>query len=190
MQKLTNADTENLNKLQGLSSNLPLRELKAKQYIVDSFTGKMPTLIPLATENKSVVNVASYLLKYTIGSKHTLYRYVFGIHRFCDWIGKTPDEIIGEAQKGKNAVDEYIVKIDEFIGDMQAENLAAGTINNHVKGMKALFRINSINLTLPYRIPKKVRYPDRAPTPEELTQIIDQADLREKVIVSLWRSAA
>ena len=34
-------------------------------------------------------------------------------------------------------------------------------------------------------MPKKTKYPDRAPTPEELTRIIDIADIREKVIVSL-----
>jgi len=37
----------------------------------------------------------------------------------------------------------------------------------------------------PYRVPKKVKYPDRAPTPEELAKIVDIADIREKVIVSL-----
>jgi integrase len=77
------------------------------------------------------------------------------------------------------------VKIDDFIGDLQAEDLAPGTINNHVKGVKMLFKVNGIGLALPYRVPKSVRYPDRSPTPEELACIIDVADLRDKVIVSL-----
>lgn len=90
-----------------------------------------------------------------------------------------------KATAGKNSLDQYVVKIDDFIGDLQAEDLAPGTINNHVKGTRALFRANSINLILPFRVPKTVRYPDRAPTPEELTKIMDIADLREKLIVSL-----
>jgi integrase len=184
MQTLTTANAEISNELQGLN-NIPLREQKARKYIVESFTGKMPSLIPLALENESVVKLASYLLKYTTGSKHTLYQYVFGIHRFCNWIDKTPDSLIKEASTGKKAIDRFILRIDDFIGDLNAEDLAPGTINNHVKGVKMLFKINGYGLTLPYRVPKSIRYPDRAPTPEELAKIIDIADLRDKVIISL-----
>jgi len=184
MQKLTTVDNEIL-KLEGLKSDLPLREKKARKYIVNSFTGKMPSLIPLALENKSTVKLASYLLKYTTGSKHTLYQYIFGIYRFCKWINKSPDELIREASTGKTGIDKYVLKIDDFIGDLQAEELAPGTINNHVKGVKMLFKVNGVALTLPYRIPKSIRYPDRSPTPEELTRVIDIADLREKVIACL-----
>lgn len=183
LQKLINA-VESSNELQ-TNTNIPLREAKAQQYIIDSFTGKMPSLIPFAINNKSVVKLASYLLKYTKGSGKTLYQYTFGIYRFSRWLGKAPDEIIQETTTDKNSLDQYVVKIDDFIGDLQAQNLAPGTINNHVKGTRALFRANSINIILPFRVPKTVRYPDRAPTPEELTKITDIADLREKVIVSL-----
>lgn len=54
-----------------------------------------------------------------------------------------------------------------------------------MKGVKALFRVNGVDLLLPVRVPKKVKYPDRAPTPEELAKIIDIADIREKVIATL-----
>jgi len=65
MQTLTTANAEVSNELQGLNPVLPLREQKARKYIIESFTGKMPSLIPLALENESVVKLASYLLKYT-----------------------------------------------------------------------------------------------------------------------------
>ena len=185
MQYLTTADNKATIEFKGLNSKLPPREQKARQYITDSFTGKMPTLIPFALENKSTVKLASYLLKHTTGSKHTLYQYIFGIYRFSKWINKKPDNIIQEAIENKNAIDRYIENIDNFIGDLQAENLAPGTINNHVKGVKSLFRVNRINLQLPFRMRKTVRYPDRSPTPEELSKIIDIADLRDKVIVSI-----
>ncbi len=185
MQMLNNAGIEVLSELQNLEKDLPLAEKKAREYIVNSFTGKMPSLIPLALENTSVVKLASYLLKYTTGSKHTLYQYVFGVHRFSKWLGKTPDRMVEEALTDKTAVTGYVQKIDDFIGELQAENLAPGGINNHVKGVKALFRANSINLTLPYRVPKKIRYPDRSPTPEELSKLIGIANLRDKVIVSI-----
>jgi len=184
MQKLTNAFIDNTKELQ-TNKNLPLREQNARQYITNSFTGKMPTLIPFALNNKSIVKLASYLLKYTTGSKHTLYQYVFGIYRFCKWNNKTPDKMIQELKTNNKTIDKYIQKIDDFIGDLQAENIAPGTINNHVKGVKALLRVNNINLILPFRVPKTIKFPDRAPTPEELTKIIDIANLRDKVITSI-----
>lgn len=185
MQTLTTADSNTTSKFKGLNRKVPPREQKARQYITESFTGKMPTLIPFALQNKSVIKLASYLLKHTTGSKHTLYQYVFGIYRFSKWINKQPDSITKEVIEDKNAIDRYIENIENFIGDLQAEDLAPGTINNHVKGVKALFRVNRINLQLPFRMRKTVRYPDRSPTPEELTKIIDIANLRDKVIVSI-----
>ncbi|MGD2066472.1 MAG: hypothetical protein PVI43_04815, partial [Candidatus Bathyarchaeota archaeon] len=184
MQSLTTADNKTTIHLKGLQK-LPPREQKARHYIINSFTGKMPTLIPFALENKSIIKLASYLLKHTTGSKHTLYQYVFGIYRFSNWINKKPDDIIQEVTQDKQVIESYVENIDNFIGDLQAEDLAPGTINNHVKGVKALFRVNRIKLQLPFRIRKTVRYPDRSPTPEELTKIIDIADLRDKVIVSI-----
>lgn len=184
MQELVNDKAEISSGLQGLDGDIiPLRERKAREYIVNSFTGKMSSLIFFAVQNESVLKLASYLLKYTTGSKHTLYQYVFGVHRFCCWMGSSPDELVRTSIADKDAVSRYVLKIDDFIGDLQAENLAPGTINNHVKGVKALFRINGIGLTLPYRVPKNIRF--RSPTPEEMTRMIDMADLRDKVIVSL-----
>lgn len=37
----------------------------------------------------------------------------------------------------RKAIDQTIASIDDFIGDLQAEKLAPGTIANHVKGVKA-----------------------------------------------------
>jgi integrase len=186
MQTLAIKDGEVVDELQGLICEiLPPRKREARQYVIRSFKGKMSSLIPFSYKNESIIKLASYLLKYTTASKYTLYQYVFGVHRFSKWINKKPDDMVREALLDTRAGDKYIKKIDDFVGDLQAEGLAPGTINNHVKGVKALFRINGVNLELPYRVPKKVMYPDRAPTPEELAKVIDMADIREKVIVSL-----
>jgi len=168
-----------------LPQGLSPRERAARQYIIDAFRGKMTSLIPFALENGSILKLASYLLKHTIGSKATLYQYVFGVHRYCRWMGRSPDEIMRESLLDLKAREHYTASLDDFVGDLQAEGLAPGTIANHVKGIKALFRANGVEVTLPYRLPRRVKYSDRAPTPEELTRIMDVADLREKVIVSL-----
>ena len=145
----------------------------------------MPRLIQFSLENESILKLATYLLRHTIGSKATLYQYVFGVYRFSKWIGKTPDEIIQESLLDKKGLERYIASLDDFVGDLQAEAQAPGTIVNNVKGVKALYRTNGISIPLPYRLPRRVKYNDRAPMPEELTKITDVADIREKVAISL-----
>jgi integrase len=187
MQTLAQADVADILELQTLivSTETP-REKAAKAFIVEAFKGKMPSLIPFAFENQSVQKLASHLLKYTRSkSKATLYQYVFGVSRFCRWIGKSPDGIIGEMRSGEKTIDDYISIIDSFNGDLQAQDLASGTINNHVKGVKALFRTNGLTLVLPFRIPKCVRYSDRAPTPEELSKMMEIASIKGKTTVSI-----
>ena len=176
------------NELQGLvdkNINAPPRERAARQYVIDAFRGKMPSLIPFAFENESILKLAAYLLRHTTGSKATLYQYVFGIYRFSKWIAKSPDDIVRESLIDKKILEQYVASLDDFVGDLQAEALAPGTIVNHVKGVKALYRTNGIEIVLPYRLPRRVKYNDRAPTPEELTKIMDIADIREKVAISL-----
>ena len=75
--------------------------------------------------------------------------------------------------------------LDDFVANLQAENLAPGTVSNHVKGVKALFRCNGLKLELPYSLSKRSVYEDRAPTPEELQKMLELADLRERVVITL-----
>ena len=103
MQTLTEADNATIDKLQDLNGNFSLGEKAARQHIIDSFTGKMPSLIPFALENRSIRKLASYLLKYTSGSEATLYQYVFGIHRFSKWIQKSPDRMVEELSLNEKA---------------------------------------------------------------------------------------
>jgi integrase len=93
--------------------------------------------------------------------------------------------MVRESLLDKKALERYVTSLDDFIGDLQAEVLAPRTIVNHVKGVKALYRTNGTEIVLPYRLPRRVKYSDRAPTPEELTRIMDIADIREKVTISL-----
>jgi integrase len=69
--------------------------------------------------------------------------------------------------------------------DLKASGLAPGTISNHAKGVRALYRANRVKLELPYRLSRRVIYNDRAPTQEELARILEVADIRGKAIVSM-----
>lgn len=152
---------------------------------LDSFSCKMPELIDFSLYNKSAFRIAKHLYRHATGSLATFYQYTYGAFRFYQWIGKTPDEIIEECQRNAKILEKMIIDVDDFVGDLKASGLAQGTISNYVKGVKALFRTNGLELKLPYKINRKVKYRDRAPTPEELTKVIDIADIREKAIVSL-----
>ena len=90
--------------------------------MIDSFTGKMPALIPFTSENEPMLKLASYLLKYTIGSRATLYQYVFGIYRFCNWLDVKPDDMVRDAFSDRVNVDKCVEKIDAFKGDLQADS--------------------------------------------------------------------
>jgi site-specific recombinase XerD len=51
-----------------------------------------------------------------------------------------------------------------------------------VKAIKALYRVNGVDMKLPQPLSQRVLRKDRAPKPEELTRVLDVANLREKVI--------
>ena len=165
-------------------------EKALNKYIIDAFTKKMPSLLPLVFENESLMNRARFLLRHKTGSHATLYQDIYGVYRFTTTINETPDQLINRCRTPDGLQDpretqKLVKQIDDFIGDLQAEGLAKSTINNYVKGVKALFRNNGLKLDLPFKMSKRVQYKDRAPTPEELQKVIDIADIREKVIVSI-----
>ena len=174
--------------------NIPRAERPGEQavidYVIEAFTKKMPRLIKFTFENKTTLNVAKYLLRHKTGSHQTLYQYIYSIDRFCKSINEKPDDLIQKCKTNAGLQDQQqtqivIQQIDDFIGDLQADKLAPGTIGNYVKGVKCLFRRNGLSLELPFNFSKRVKYRDRAPTPEELQKLVEIADIREKVIISV-----
>jgi integrase len=166
------------------------REQSLRRYVIDALSWKMPALVKFTLMNQSCRMLAQYLQRHNTGSTATLYQYIYGVHRFCSWIQKTPDQLISECKTSDDLpqprnLSLQVKVLDDFVGDLQAGGLAPGTISNHVKGVKALFRVNGLKLELPYRLSKRVIYSDRSPRPEELQSLIDLADLRDKVIVAL-----
>jgi len=167
-----------------------LEEKSLQQYVINAFAIKMPSLILLTFRNKSLLQLARHLKRHTTASEATLYQYTYGVYRYCKWIRQEPDQLIASCKDMdgtplNKAVARQVQAIDDFVGELQAEKLAPGTVSNHVKGVKALFRVNEIPLHLPYRLSKRVKYKDRSPTPEELQHLLQIADIREKVIITL-----
>jgi len=163
---------------------------KLQQYVISSLSWKMPSLVPFTFNNNSMLELAKHLMRHRTASTGTLYQYIYGVHRFSRWINAQPDQLIKTCQDTEGdpdpkALAKYSRLLDDFVGNLQAEGLAPGTVSNHVKGVKALFRVNRLKLELPYSLSKRTIYSDRAPTVEELQQLIDIGDIRLKVIISM-----
>jgi hypothetical protein len=158
-------------------------------YIVEGLSWRMPRLITFALQSPAVINMAKYFRRHLSGSFGSIYNYVHGVHRFCGWIGKTPDQLISECKDvdgdpNPKMLARHAALVEDFIGDLTAERLAPATIKNYVKAVKTLYASNGLKLELPQRMTCRVVNEDRAPRPEELQRLIDIGDLREKVIVS------
>jgi len=167
-----------------------LAEEKLRQYVINSLCWKMPSLVPFTLNNDSTLEVAKHLLRHRTGSSGTLYQYLYGIHRFSQWLNLQPDQLIQNCQDqdgdpNPKALSKFSKLLDDFVGELQAEELAPGTVSNHVKGVKALFRASNLKLELAYSLPKRSIYKDRSPKPEELVSLIELADIRVKTIISL-----
>jgi hypothetical protein len=163
---------------------------KLQQYIIDALLTRMPSLVTLTFENASTIQLAKHLLRHRTGSTATLYQYIYGVYRFSKWLNTQPDQLIKACQDADGdpkpkALAQTSRLLDDFIANLQAEELAPGSVSNHVKAVKALFRSNGLKLELAYSLSKRTMYKDRAPTPEELATLIDMADLRLKVIISM-----
>jgi site-specific recombinase XerD len=195
MRTVTITESSRGHKLQTpLTLTLPEAETaadkKLQQYIIDALLTRMPSLITLTFDNTTTIELAKHLLRHRTGSPQTLYQYIYGVHRFCLWTNSQPDQLVKtckdkDGDPNPKALAQTNRMLDDFIANLQAENLAPGTIGNHVKGVKALFRCNNLKLDLPYSLSKRVVYEDRAPAPEELQKILDLADLRERVVITL-----
>jgi integrase len=173
---------------------VPLQLSKADQavyqYMKDSLVSIVPRLIPFAYQNHSIIKLAKYLLRHRTGSKGTAYQYIYGAWRYSEWLGKSPDQLVTacfdqEGIANPKALSIAANELDEYLGQLQAEGLAPKTIALRVKAIKALYMTNCVNLTLPYKLSSQAASYNRSPKPEELQSLIDLADLRDKVIVSM-----
>jgi hypothetical protein len=75
-----------------------------------------------------------------------------------------------------------------FADGATVENLSPSYIITRVKGVLALFRINGLKLLRPFKLTNYNICYDRAPSREELRKILDVADLRERVIITMLAS--
>jgi site-specific recombinase XerD len=149
-----------------------------------------PRLIPFVLENQSLLELARYLLRYRTGSPKTLYVNVDAIARYSQRLGTSPDALVSDVKNTEGLVDpakvpKHIRALEDFVGELQDHGLAPSRTANYVKAVRSLYRVNGVEVKLPYSLSRRSVRKDRAPKPEELQRLLDMADLREKLIVSM-----
>ena len=159
-------------------------------YIIGSLRKAVPRAISFALDNRSIFELAKFLYRHKSQSAKTLQLYVFAIEKFCGWINKAPDQIILECVTAQGYPDsgrlyDYGALLDDWVGALQANGLAPKTVSNYATAVQSLFIHNGLTLYYPYHLSTRVIYKDRAPTAEELQQLMDLGNPRDRVAISL-----
>lgn len=84
-----------------------------------------------------------------------------------------------------NRIPIHVRLLGDYMAELQDQGLAPSRISNYVKAIRLLYRVNGIELRLPHPPSRRSIREDRGPKPEELQRLLDMADLREKVIISM-----
>ena len=161
-----------------------------EEYLRQAIGKKKKSLIPFALESPAIMELGRHLKRGLTGSVGTAYQYVWSIEQYCQWREATPDQLVKqcltpEGQEDYKALDLEAKRLDDYIGYLQHMGYSPGHVLNIVKAIKALFRENSCTLKPRHTPKKRTVTKDRAPRPEEIARLVDVADLRGKVIVTM-----
>jgi integrase len=161
-----------------------------EKFVCEALKTRKPSLISFTILSFSLVELAKYLKRHCSQSHATTYLYMWSIQQYCKYCQTEPDQLINEciSQDGlpnQKALTLEARRLDDYVGMLQSENYSPGHISNCVKAVKTLFRVNGLQLELPYKMHKYAVSRDRAPTPEEIARTIDLTDVRGKAIVSM-----
>ena len=94
------------------------------EYVLSSLLTERPKLIPFVLENRSVLELARYYLRYRTGSAKTLYVNVDCIARYVDRIGIAPDGLIADIkdQDGLVRLDripKHVKALEDYVAYLQ-----------------------------------------------------------------------
>jgi site-specific recombinase XerD len=160
------------------------------EYVVDSLIVQRPRLIPWVLENQSLIELARYLLRSRSGSLMGFYVYANTVHQYSVRLGFSPDQIIRDASSNNKELDLARIKkhrrfLEDCLAELQDQGRSPGRIHSYAKHVRTFYRVNEIEIPCPTLPRPAVVRKDRAPKPEELQRLLDIADLREKVIISM-----
>ena len=154
-------------------------------HMIQSICRKVPKLMRFAAENSSMWRMTRYYLLYRTGSQKTICNYAYHIYRVCQYLGKSPDQLIEEASRDPRAIEQHVRGLENYLLLLKSMRISPSYIIHSIQAMKALYKANGLRLEMDHPIRSLSIYPDRAPRPEELQRLLEYASLREKVIISM-----
>jgi integrase len=113
---------------------------------------------------------------------------------FLTWVKMTPDQFVAEAKSQSGRIEKILMSFVKAQNDrVQKREITAGTLANALKPVKILLEMNdviSINWKKIKKVVPKVRkYAlDRAPTIDEIQNIVEAADIRGKALTLVFIS--
>ena len=159
-------------------------------YIFNAFASERPGLLPFVFENNSMLRLARHFKYDCSGSYQTLYSYVDTLSRYSSFLDAAPDLIISDCKNGTNITDPVKAEnhkgcLESYLASLKDRGLSRGRISDEIKHCLSFYRVNSVKIQLDQRPSRRTTYPDRAPTPDELSKLLEIANVREKVVISM-----
>ena len=115
-------------------------------------------------------------------SENTETGYRYYIARFCDFIGKTPEQILSEYESmtDREFKRKYAMYVRTFISDQVRCGYAVGTVRRMVSIIKSFFRYNDLPLGHVPIARKKVTFHNRDITKDEIIKLLEISKPRDR----------
>ena len=126
------------------------------------------------------------------GSKHTEREYCRGLKAFCDWIGKTPDQLIAERKaelKDSETEMDAENKLREFCAVLENKKTVTRTTiaTKYHAPVKSFYSYNNVPLKL--RTPKHTTREREPHTVEQIKALMKIVDVRERAFIMLLKDS-
>ena len=178
-----------------LNKVIAVKEKGLVNFVITALLNERPQLIPYIFNNESLLKMARHFLRHCSGSHKSCITYTANVHKYSTWLGYNPDLIIQDikpvgAIPDPERVQNHCGYLNDYLAELQDDGLKPGAVNNYIKAVKTFYRVNGAKVELSEPLSRRVTYKDRAPKPEELTAVLELADVREKFIVSAFALGA
>ncbi len=169
---------------------LAVGEVGLCEYIFRSLIPTRPRLISWVLQNKSLIELASYLFRAKSKSKMGFYGSVNTLGLYCGRLNTSPDQLISDIIRGGYPDLARIEKHREFLqsclNELDDMGRSPGRIGGYARQVRTFYRINGVELPKPKFLPRpRVVSKHRSPTIQEIRQILGIADPREKLLILL-----
>ncbi|MCO5381241.1 MAG: tyrosine-type recombinase/integrase [Methanosarcina barkeri] len=128
---------------------------------------------------------------------NTAKNYLRAMQNFTEWVGKTPEELLAEAEEeiksGKlmrqRNIKRYLIGFRKFLQD---SGHAPTTVKGYLTGLKSFYTLFDIELPVLPRLDKKARpleKHNKIPTKEDLQEVLKICDPLEKAVLLVGASS-